>query len=92
MRPVRIEAMDLKQGIFKLHNKLDFLSTDRFTLAYTVTAGDKMLASGTLSTSVAPHECEEIRIPYDLPESEQYPVYLTIDTLETKDTPWCEKG
>lgn len=92
MRPVRIEAMDLKQGIFKLHNKLDFLSTDRFTLAYTVTAGDKMLASGTLSTSVAPHECEEIHIPYDLPESEQYPVYLTIDTLETKDTPWCEKG
>lgn len=92
LRPVRWEQVDLKNSIFRLCNKLDFLSTDRFAFAYTVTAGDKTLASGTLSASVAPHESAEIQISYDLPESEEYPVYLTIDTLETEDTPWCEKG
>ena len=92
MRPVRIEAIDLKNGIFRLHNKLDFLSTDRFAFSYTVTAGDRTLASGTLSTSVPAHGEEELHIPYTLPESAEYPVYLTVDTLETKDTPWCEKG
>ena len=92
MRPVRIEAIDAEKGFFRLHNKLDFLSTDRFAFAYTVTAGDMILASGTLSASVAAHQESELHIPYTLPESAEYPVYLTIDTLETKDTPWCEKG
>ncbi len=91
-RPFRIEAIDPRKGSYRLHNKLDFTNADQFAFAYKMTAGDAVLAEGTLALSAKPHESCDLTIPYTLPASAEYPVYLTIETLETKDTPWCEKG
>ncbi len=91
-RPFRMEALDLKKGTFRLHNKLDFTNADKFFFIYKVTAGDEILAEGNLSLCAKAHGACDFSIPYSLPESAAYPVYLTIETLEAKDTPWCKKG
>jgi beta-galactosidase len=92
LRPVRIEAVDEKNGIFAFRNVRDFASTAEFEFEWKVTCGDKILQSGTLRTDIPAHSTENVTIPYTLPQSAEYPCYLDIEIKETADKPWCKSG
>lgn len=92
LRPVRVRAVDANRGVISLRNCLDFVSTDAFDFVWRVTSGDRVLSEGTFTASVKAHEEKEITLPVTLPTSSKYPCFLEVETLEKKDTAWCEKG
>ncbi len=92
LRPFRMEASDIEKGLFRLNNKLDFTNAEAFDFVYRVAAGDEILAEGPLKLSAKAHESCDFTVPYSLPKSAAYPVYLTVETREAKGTPWCDKG
>lgn len=92
IRPVRIEAVDMQKGIVRVHNMLDFVSTDRYEFRWRVTSGDRVLDSGVFTCDVPAHGRETVIVGYRLPESAAYDCYLDIEICEKNATLWGEAG
>ena len=67
-QPVLVEAVDLREGVFTLTNRYDFLYLSRFETTWTLTDGDRVLASGSLGAlAIPPHKSQTVRLDYELP-------------------------
>ena len=92
MRPVRVTASDLSAGKIVLKNCLDFISTADYKFEWKITCGNEILDNGSFECDIPAHGEKEITLNYQLPETAAYKCYLEIETLETKERPWCKEG
>ena len=91
IRPIRIEKTRDRR-VVKVTNMLDFLSTDAFDIFWSVRCGDKILESGRLDVSVAPHKSKNCKLNFTIPEITPYPCYLFFEYKEKQAHAWCEAG
>ena len=95
MEPVRLTLINLKDGLFKIHNRLDFSSLDFLELRWSVSLDGGTVQQGTLPLpAVKPRQSMEMSIPYITqdPRHADSRCYLNVDFILRKSTPWSEKG
>ena len=68
-QPARVEAEDLKRGVFTITNRMDFLYLSRYEATWSLTCDGVEIAGDTLGAlPIPPHKSSTIRLDYDLPE------------------------
>jgi beta-galactosidase/beta-glucuronidase len=91
IEPVRVEAVDLRRGRFRIHNLYDFISLDHLRLCWTLESGGVPVASGSLSLQgIGPGESGERWLP-PLPPTAP-PAYLRLTLVLAQDTIWAPAG
>lgn len=67
-QPVRVEAEDLKRGVFLFTNRMDFLYLSRYEALWSLTCDGREIAGGSLGAlPIPPHKSQTVRLDYDLP-------------------------
>ncbi len=71
IRPVRASAIDVKQGIFSLENKLDFTDLkDLIVLGYEVTCNGDVVETGSVEMpAISAKTKGQVELPYTMPTS-----------------------
>lgn len=70
IQPVKIEAADVKKGEFKITNLYDFIDLSRLECKWELTNDGAVVKTGSCgSFNTKPHESENIKIDYDIPET-----------------------
>ena len=90
MQPVRVEAVDLKKGLFSVSNKYDFISLDHTECLWQLTCDGKETASGRLTVSAAAGESVPVTLPYTLPEEGL--CYVKLSFVQKASHPFVEQG
>ena len=91
--PVRFEAVDLNDGIFKITNLYDFSDLSGVYLTWKVEKDGKAEDEGYIwDIKAEPHECKEFKIPYNIPKESDGRYFVTVSCLQKFDTPWACKG
>ena len=68
-QPVLVEATDLREGVFTVTNRYDFLYLSRLEARWSLTCDGKEVASGSLGAlPIPPHKSQTVRLDYDLPK------------------------
>ena len=68
IQPVRVEALDDRRGLFKIHNLYDFIYLSRLECRWEMTRDGQTVDSGVLEPmAIPPHSSEEVEIGYTLP-------------------------
>ena len=98
IEPLKIEAVDLNKGAFKLTNRYDFLSTEHLRANWTIAQDGLVIASGSEVTivggKVGPHQTAVLRVPIERPATlkagAEY--HLTLSFALASDTLWAPAG
>ena len=86
---VGVEAVDLQNGRFRIHNRFYFTNLNKYRISYKIKANGKTLKSGKLALNIAPQQSEEVRIPLGTlkpKEGTEYFVNFEVHTVQ------CEPG
>lgn len=94
IEPVKVEAVDLAKGRFKITNRYDFVSLGHLSLSWSISADGKMISSGS---APVPHidagKTEDITLDYALPTPEPGTEYwLTLSFALAADQTWAARG
>ncbi|SHJ54563.1 beta-galactosidase [Anaerobranca californiensis DSM 14826] len=91
---IKIEALDLKGGKFRIKNKFSFTNLNNYRLLWKVSLGEEELIGGEVyPLDVRPGEWWEFSISYSGIEFDNDLEYILTFSLITKeDTPWAEAG
>ena len=94
LQPVRIEAADLAEGLFRARNLYEFLPLDFASVTYEVTAGGRMIQQGKLpALAVAPGAEKEFRLPLRRFSPEAGVEYfVTVRFAQRVETLWAPAG
>ena len=91
IRPIRIEATD-DPNTFRVRNMMDFTSTDRYDIFWSVRCGEEVLKEGRLDLSIAPHRELECKLNFTIPRITPYPCYIFFEYKTKCATDWCSAG
>ncbi len=70
LAPVRVEAVSLEKGEFKITNLYDFIYLSRFECNWEITCNGKTVQSGTLGALAIPaHSSRDVTVDYTLPKA-----------------------
>ena len=93
-RPARVTPVDLKKGVFTVHNYYDFTYLDeRIDLAYTIKQNGEAIYTAFVPREqlhIAPHQESEIRLSY--PENLTGPFAVFFEMLLSCETPLVSAG
>jgi beta-galactosidase/evolved beta-galactosidase subunit alpha len=90
IEPVKVEAVDLKKGQFRVINRYDFSTLDHLQLSWSITVDGAVVQNGSLKTPTIPaRKSKLITIPYEIPGAE---AYLNINFTLAADTLWASAG
>ncbi|WP_093212431.1 glycoside hydrolase family 2 TIM barrel-domain containing protein [Sediminibacillus albus] len=95
IEPVLVEAVDLKTGKIKITNRYDFVSLDHLHAAWSIKAGEEVVASGAIPVSgIGARTSKQINLPYHL---EGYhgtadDFWLDIEFTLANDNAWANIG
>lgn len=94
IEPVSVKVVDVKEGIFQLENRYNFLSLDHLECSWTIEGNGDLVASGTVEL---PYICAssigEIRLPIShIKKLENVDYKLNLLFSLKLDTKWAEKG
>lgn len=91
-RPARASEIDLKNGLVKISNKLDFTNLkDEVNAVWEVTQNGETIQTGVIDDlNVAPHGEKEIKIDYTIPAMGD--CRLKITYLKNNETDFVEEG
>ncbi|MCX6345988.1 MAG: DUF4981 domain-containing protein [Armatimonadetes bacterium] len=94
IEPVKVEAIDLEKGKFKVTNRYDFSSLDGLSLSWSISADGKALDSGTaMLPKVEAGKSADLEIDYALPAaSPGVEYFLTISFALAGDESWAARG
>ncbi|CAH2715856.1 Evolved beta-galactosidase subunit alpha [Neobacillus rhizosphaerae] len=95
IEPVQTECIDLEKGIFRLHNRYDFLSLDHLELTCSLFEDDKLLESFTVELpKLVGRETAELQLPLgqDIEKVSGANYYFGFAYTLKQDTPWAAKG
>jgi len=89
---IRVEPVDLKNGIVRIHNEYDFANLDFVNIQWEMTEDGKQVQAGTLTRmSLAPGEQREIGfLKPKLYAGAEY--WLKISFALAEDAPWAARG
>ena len=94
IEPVRVQAENLKKGIFTIRNLYDFRTLEHLAGCWSITENGRVIVSGTFAQpQVAAHGSGKATVPYKLPlgrPGAEY--YLTLSFKSKEATPWAEAG
>jgi beta-galactosidase len=91
IKPVRVEPIDLTEGTFTVKNLFDFSYLSRYECVWEMTVEGKVVEKGTLGAlPIPPQKSEQIKIPYNLPESGN--CYVKIMFKQLADTAFADAG
>jgi beta-galactosidase len=79
------EAIDLKEGIFKVINRQYFTDTENYKFLYNVTENGNIISEGELSVSLLPQQWIQVSIPLDKLESKPGVEYFVNFEVEQKE-------
>lgn len=92
-QPLVFRLLDPVRGIVEIRNRNCFLNASNYNTAWTLTADDELVASGSLALDIDPSRTKVYEIPYVKPEIKPGKQYrLTISTVLSKDEKWAGKG
>lgn len=92
MQPLQISWEDKEKGILRLINRMDFTNiAELFDIVYEIKDGDTVLASGAISSKLAPHAVKTVKLPM-LPRESKYPCYIMFRVIYKKDVWFAQKG
>ena len=92
-QPLSFSLLDPDQGMVEVWNRSNFRNASYYETAWTLTADDEVVASGTLPLDVAPYERKVVRIPMPHPQAAPGKEYrLNISSVLSKDEIWAPKG
>ena len=91
---VKVYAVNLIEGIFKIHNRFNFVSLDDYNISWELTANGIKIEEGNLEKiNSLPNEQKQIQIPYHKPKITPNTEYhLKIMTSLVNETIWADKG
>ena len=95
IEPVKVDALDLKEGKLKITNRYDFIALDHLNLAWSIEVDGKVIQNGTFPLEdIHAGGSEELTIPYSLPEvlvpGADY--WLNVQFTLASDTNWGKAG
>jgi len=92
-QPFTYTLLDSRTGYIEIWNHLAFVNASAYNTTWTITADDKVVASGTLNLDIDPLQTKAYKIPYTKPAIEAGKEYrLNISTVLAKDEIWAKKG
>ena len=59
---INFEAVDLAAGKFRVTNRFDFTTLDKYTVHYAVVSGNQKIRGGTIPLSLGPGESKEVSV------------------------------
>jgi beta-galactosidase/evolved beta-galactosidase subunit alpha len=95
IEPVKVEAVDLASGRFKVFNLHDFLDLGHLRIAWSLEENGKILRSGAMPCPAIPSRKDaEITLPVEIPASPApgAEIHLNLAFLLARDTPWAPVG
>jgi beta-galactosidase len=93
IQPVRVEAVDLKNGTIKIKNLYDFSNFSSLEIKWVIERDGKIVLQGREEKlEIEPHKTAEIKFEYDIPESDSAEYYLNISFVQKYDTDWEAAG
>ncbi|WP_284036854.1 beta-galactosidase subunit alpha [Neobacillus sp. 114] len=95
IEPVRVEAVDLENGVVRIHNLYDFIHLNHLSLSWAVESDGKILDNGTMKMpEILPRESREVSIPFVLPsvKRKNTDYWLNISFIQTEDLKWAKAG
>ncbi len=91
--PVRIKAVDLRNGVIEIQNRYDFTDLSHLILKWKVTADGEVKASGVEENlRVLPHGKRKTELLYTLPEESDKEYFLDVDMVLAEDTYYAPLG
>ena len=89
----KIEAVDLKKGVFKIKNTYNFTNLNNYDITYKVINDDVTVEQGRITNfSVRPHYSRNLNIKFNMPKSTYYGAYIEICFVLKNDTYWENAG
>jgi len=94
LEPVVVEALDLKAGKVRLHNRYQFLSLTQLEGSWSLLRDDRVLQQGRLAAlHVAPGASLDVTLPYRWPAAIAGAEYwLNLSFTLAEDTRWAKRG
>jgi beta-galactosidase/beta-glucuronidase len=93
IEPVKVDAIDLAAGRFRITNRHDFRSLDYLHLSWSVEIDGEVVQSASVPMPDVPaHESGEITVPYKQPTAASADCYLTLSFTLAADQTWAERG
>ena len=90
IEPVKVEAIDLAGGRFRVTNRYDFIPLDHLSASWSIAADGKVISSGTLAVPrVDAGQTQEVTVPYSIPTRD---CWLTISFALAADQTWAARG
>jgi len=91
-QPVKIEAVDLGNGLFNISNYHHFKNLNELDGFWELQADGKTIQQGNFNVDIPAQKSEEIQIPWEtyIPEGEEY--LLSISFKLKENTNWAEAG
>lgn len=89
-QPIKFELIE--NNVIRVTNKHMFLNLDFYAFKWTLEINGKDHQWGVLSLDLEPITTQEVHIPYDINQSFDGLVTLTIDAMLREDTLWAKKG
>lgn len=94
IEPVKVEAIDLGAGRFRIKNRYDFRSLDHLGLNWCIETDGEVTANGTVPIPhVEAGESVEMSIQYALPKESPFVAsYFTLSFTLVEDEVWGDRG
>ncbi len=88
--PLKVTAIDIKNGKFIFENLYDFSDLSEFNFRYEITVDRDVVESGTFDINLKPHDKKEVSINYNTPLSATFGAFICIYMDISKPTDWCD--
>lgn len=95
IEPVRVEAVNILEGIVIIANLYDFVSLDHLLMSWDVKADDKIVqASSMLVSGIKAGDSKRIKIPFRIPPKVMpfTDYWLNVHFVLAHDTQWAKRG
>ncbi|WP_347551383.1 glycoside hydrolase family 2 TIM barrel-domain containing protein [Pseudalkalibacillus hwajinpoensis] len=95
IEPILVESMDLEKGEVKITNRYDFISLNHLHASWSITKGEGVVASGTVSiNSIEPRASKVVDLPYELERyhGSEDDYWLELVFSLAGDTIWAKTG
>lgn len=93
LQPLKLKAMDLSKGRFKLINRYDFLSLAHLKGSWSLYEDGRLRQEGVLKMpALRPGRSAELIVPYTLPAESYGEWRINFQWISTADTYWVKAG
>lgn len=92
IEPLLIEAVDVKNGVFRFTNRFDFTDLSEMAFSYKVICDRTVIEQNTFQVTLAPHETAEVKLNFTMPASAENGAFLEVSMDIPQSTTWCNAG